>query len=720
MELDSIRKSIQNLGKSDFDKLVMCIVKSYLNLHPLNVDGHGDGGLDISFFEDEAKRGIAIQVTVQQQNWRNKIVGDVATKIKNKTSFKRFYAFVNVSCEEKIKTDVESEIFNKYGLAARIFTIRELASMVQDGNLLSDLTSIIYDDCKNAVSVQMGFPSQLLNAYFVLGGDGKDLQNEIFDNTLLFDFDERGAQTKNEVIASVVERLQLKDTDEILLAKRIDSLMSRGLIEKEVDGEKLRLTTLAKNDLKFAEMTYKQDIVTFEEKCEKIIDNYGGEIKEGLISEIAGCLARCFLHSQLSAIKDASLDFRMSGFSRSLNEAEDTLLVLLKKCGIDDFAKAEKARLALVSCADNDDLIKKFLSATVYACLRDVSNSSAAIILNIKSWREVAIYLDASVAIPYLVSTEFGKSEYSFSRGAVSVVNVCDRLGVKKFIPHQYLEECATHLISAGNYCGSYAGLESDFAYSQNGYVSHYYRLKIHNIAGLPSTLAEYINALSPNALNKNLNSQIQKFRVMADLQNRFIEYDISEDFCGYSPDVIYEKEISTKYTFILQNRQKSKSDIQICHDVSVISALLEAEKTLRGNMILLTWDSTLIELANEMKSRSWVVNPVVAADLIQASRRFSDAQYLSLGHSLARVMRKKCDIVGRFVDRMVALCGDKLMGNHQYREKFFKIKASIALRCKDMTDDQCSSKFNEELLAIDPELKEKVFPMGNGVMPIS
>ena len=370
MELDSIRKSIQNLGKADFDKLVMCIVKSYLNLRPLNVDGHGDGGLDITFFEDDAKNGIAIQVTVQQQDWRNKIVGDVATKIKNKTNFKRFYAFVNVSCKEKTKTDVEGEVFNKHGLVARVFTVRELASMVQDGNLISDLTAIIYDDCKNAVSVQMNFPSQLLNAYFVLGGDGKDLQNEIFDNTLLFDFEERGAQTKNEAIASVEDRLQLKDTDEILLAKRIDSLRTRGLIEKEDDSEKLRLTEKAQRDLQFAEMTYKQDTIAFEDKCKKIIDDYGGVIKEGVVSEIAGCLARCFLHSQLSAIKQASLEFRMSGFSRSLNEAEDTLLVLLKKCGIDDSDKAEQARFALVRCADNDDLIKKFLSATVYACLR--------------------------------------------------------------------------------------------------------------------------------------------------------------------------------------------------------------------------------------------------------------------------------------------------------------------------------------------------------------
>lgn len=48
MEFDSIRESIRNLGKADFDKLVMCIVKSYLNLHPLNVDGHGDGGLEVT------------------------------------------------------------------------------------------------------------------------------------------------------------------------------------------------------------------------------------------------------------------------------------------------------------------------------------------------------------------------------------------------------------------------------------------------------------------------------------------------------------------------------------------------------------------------------------------------------------------------------------------------------------------------------------------------
>ena len=380
----------------------------------------------------------------------------------------------------------------------------------------------------------------------------KHLQNEIFDNTLLFDFEEQGAQTKNEAIASVVDRLQLKETDEILLAKRIDSLMTRGLIEKEDECEKLKLTAHAQRDLQFAEMTYKQDTIVFADKCKKIIDDYGGVVKEELLSKIAGCLARCFLSSQLSVIKDASLEFRMSGFSRSLNEAEDALLVLLKECGIDDSDKAEQARFALVRCADNDDLIKKFLSATVYACLRDVSNSSAAVILNIKSWREVAIYLDASVAIPYLVSSEFGLSEYRFSRGAVSVVNICDKLGVRKYIPNQYLEECATHLISASKYCGSYEGLESDFAYSRNGYVSHYYQLKMQSSSAVPSSLAAYIRALSPNALNSNCDSKIQKSRVMLDLRNLFADCGIIEELNEYKSDGINEKEISTKYSYIL------------------------------------------------------------------------------------------------------------------------------------------------------------------------
>lgn len=707
MEMETIRKSIKNLGKADFDKLVMCVLRSYLKFQPINVDGRGDGGLDVTFFEDEARNGIAVQVTVQQQNWRNKIVNDIAGKIKRKTSFVRFYAFVNVECEEKTKADVEGEIFNKYSLMARIFTVRELASMVQDGDLIRDLTAIIADDCCNAVSVQMNFPSRLLNTYFVLGGEGKDLQNEIVDNTLLFELEEKGSQTKSEVIEAVVEMLQLKDTDEILLVKRIDSLMMRGFIEKDEKSEKLQLTPRVAGDLRFADMSYQQDIKVFEGKCKKVINAYGGEIKTNLVDEIAGCLARCFLQSQLSAIKAASLELRMSGFSRSLNEAEDTLIVLLKECGIDNLEKAEQARLALVNCAANDELIKKFLSATVYACLRDVTHSCAAIILNVKSWKEVAVYLDASVAIPYLVSSEFGKSDYRFSRVALSVVGICSKLGVKKLIPRQYLEECATHLISAGNYCGAYDGLETDFAYSRNGYVSHYYQLKMQNAPNLPSTLAAYIRALSPSALSTTSATQIQKSRVMADLLALFAEYEIQQDVDEGSQDAGNMKEVSTRYSHILQKNEKSRSDIQICHDVEVMSALWASERSVGGNKILLTWDSSLIELANEIRCRSWVVNPVVAADLIQASRRFSDAQYLSLGHSLARVMRKKCDIVGRFVDRMVELCGDKLMGNNVYRERFFTIKASIADRCVDLTDNQCLQEFDKELSLIGLELKD-------------
>ena len=546
----------------------------------------------------------------------------------------------------------------------------EIAGYIVSHKLLPDFAHAINLDIDFKKPHQFDRREVLLHTYFALGTDCKNLQNEIFENTLVMFLFEQEKMNRTDLIFKSSNFLSLSDSESIWLDRRIDALLTAKKIQKK--AEELFLSKELSDEIKIANSLYDRDVDLLSQLCRDIIESKSGKWSDDLASKMAILLAKCFVEKQIQNANDSSLSFSMTGFSSPLENPQDQLRELIMQTGI-SAAKIDEVLLSLIEVAKGNPLIQKLVSSVVYICLRQVSPNKSVAVLNTDTWENVKVYLDSSVAIPYITSALFGPSQERFSKGSNATIKVFSNLSTKLIIPYEYLNECASHLLAAKDYCFTFSDFDDDLAYSRNGYVSHYFQRKKMALK-VPDSLREYIEILSPNVFKPITDRHTQIALIMQDLQEKFKEYNITWE--NYSEDKIkeYRKNIEIAYSYILADAKKNKGHIQIQHDINILAYLKQQSCDTAERLIMLTWDKTVIKLAREDSDFAWIVNPVEASDLVQARTSFSTDSLMSLGLSIAKVMTKKQETAGHIIDKIVEFSNGDLE-DYEYRKKILKIR---------------------------------------------
>lgn len=669
MNQETIERHINSLGKTDFDAVIFLVMKKVFNMIPIDIDGKGDGGLDFRFFENDYKKRIGCQKSVVKEQWKSKAFRD-AQKAKEYYPITQFYFFTSHAHTPIEIHNVEERIINELGIIAHCLSATEIAGYIVSHKLLPDFAHAINLDIDFKKPHQFDRREVLLHTYFALGTDCKNLQNEIFENTLVMFLFEQEKMNRTDLIFKSSNFLSLSDSESIWLDRRIDALLTAKKIQKQ--AEELFLSKELSDEIKIANSLYDRDVDLLSQLCRDIIESKSGKWSDDLASKMAILLAKCFVEKQIQNANDSSLSFSMTGFSSPLENPQDQLRELIMQTGI-SAAKIDEVLLSLIEVAKGNPLIQKLVSSVVYICLRQVSPNKSVAVLNTDTWENVKVYLDSSVAIPYITSALFGPSQERFSKGSNATIKVFSNLSTKLIIPYEYLNECASHLLAAKDYCFTFSDFDDDLAYSRNGYVSHYFQRKKMALK-VPDSLREYIEILSPNVFKPITDRHTQIALIMQDLQEKFKEYNITWE--NYSEDKIkeYRKNIEIAYSYILADAKKNKGHIQIQHDINILAYLKQQSCDTAERLIMLTWDKTVIKLAREDSDFAWIVNPVEASDLVQARTSFSTDSLMSLGLSIAKVMTKKQETAGHIIDKIVEFSNGDLE-DYEYRKKILKIR---------------------------------------------
>ncbi len=117
MDQETITNHIKHLSKAKFDALAGLVLRNCFNFTPINVDGSGDGGSDIRLFADQANnqiaRSIALQMTVQEKDWKEKAFDD-ARKSKDKLGATRYFFLSSRAHQQTSLREVEKGAFAFY------------------------------------------------------------------------------------------------------------------------------------------------------------------------------------------------------------------------------------------------------------------------------------------------------------------------------------------------------------------------------------------------------------------------------------------------------------------------------------------------------------------------------------------------------------------------------------------------------------------------------
>jgi hypothetical protein len=655
MNQDTIENHIKNLSKIDFDAVVGLVLVKVFELTAIDVDGKGDGGSDFRTFTDSGgNHTLAIQKTVQESKWEEKAVKD-ATTAKNELGAKRFFFLTSRAHEATALRAVENKITSTLGMPAMCLGATELAGLVVEHGLLGDFAHAIGLSLDVCFDHRPDMREIMLHSYFALSDDRHSLRTSMYDATLqsVLHFS-KAPLGRDQLVLKAMEQLCSQESRHSEFMSRVDSLLARGAILSDRASKCLQLSVDARESFEVSDGIYLKELGQLGAAQTGLVDSSGGKWSQEQSEQAAVLLAQCFVQQQLQTARHASLALSMTGFGRSASDPEQALRELILASGVPSH-KLDDVLFEFVDMASDKPLVKKLTRTVVHVALEGADPEKAAAIVGASRWNDVRVILDASVAIPFISASLFAPTRRRFSRGSNECIETLRGLSARLLIPWVYLNECASHLVRATQYLYDLHNLEDSLAYSNNGFVAHYYQLK-RSGKSAPSSLRGYIQRLAPAALATTADVR----QVMSELQPLFKDYGIEYEQIAKVPGH-HVRDIQVSYMYELEERKMKKSSVLVDHDVQVLGHLRRCISEHSDKIMCLTWDGIMIRVGNQTSSCGWVVSPHEASDIVQPRLSLSQGRMTSLAHSVARTMERPAEIGGRIVDRIVQLSEGRL-----------------------------------------------------------
>ena len=695
MNQETIENLIKGLSKIDFDSVVHLLLDRAFNLKAIDVDGKGDGGSDYRvFFDSNENKILAIQKTIQENNWRNKALDD-ARKAKNSLGAKRYFFLTSRAHAAKALRDLENSISAELLMPSICLGATEIAGLLMEHKLLGEFA--------HTINLQMGInefihrPDRreiLLHSYFALSDDRNELQHRVYENTILsIVYRDPNKNTRDTLIRKALDFLELNESKTTIISGRIDALLGQGKIIKSRESDELILIDETKQELSIIDGIYQKELSQLSMKYSSLIDQYSGSWDVEMSEKLSILLAKIYVERQIISIKKASLAFALAGFGQITDDCETQIKELINESGVTQ-EKSDLVFKELIIISGEDNLIKKLVNSVVYIALEVSVSNKASVVLGKALWHQIKIILDASVAIPYLISNLFLPAKGRFSRGSTYSVNIFKQKNCKITIPLDYLNECAAHLVGALNYCDNMEEFEDSLQYSENGYVAHYYQLKLAK-EQVPDTLLKYLESISPAITRKSTHKSTMIRNVMADLQPIFTDYGVEFEYIDRIPEA-FIREIQEEYAYALRNLSRKKAANLVEHDVRTLSHLKRDFSERSSQCICLTWDAVMMEVGRSINNIGWVVSPVEAGDLFQARLKLSDKRLMALAHTVAGTMDRSNELGVIILDRAATLASKKFE-EWQFRQKIEEYRQQALSRISFKSDEFNLEEFYRE-----------------------
>jgi hypothetical protein len=674
MDIDTITNFIKNLGQRDFESVVSLILRRFFGLTAIKVNGSRDGGSDWRAFKDTGESTtIAYQTTVQDSKWKEKALDD-ARKAVAKVGATRYFYLTSRRHTSIDLRELENQINSELKIPATCLGAKELAGFVVEGNLVGEFLNAINTPILVSLDKRPDKQEILLHSYVAISTESRELRTTVYDDTILIALYSEGSLYKADLVRHSLDILGCAPEKADVLSRRVDSLRARDYLVSLPEG-KVGLAPHMKQELDSAARVYSQEFDTLAAIQADLMSRSFGIVWTPMDAQFTSVLlARAFIQKQLESVGKAGVQLNSLGFTRHIGDSLQELRQHLLNHSVPR-SQLEDTLGELLDQATDNPLVQKLTRAAIYAALEGGDPISGAKVIGAHTWSEVKVMLDASVAIPYLCASLYQPSSGRFSSHNYHGVTSLRDVGAALYIPHQYLRECAWHLLIALRY-EYLSNLTEDLNYSQNGYVSHYYRLKQAGV-DVPNTIRDYLVTFAPSGVQSGSKEDIIARKVMSELQPLLQNYGVEHESVTHVP-TFYRKDVETEYTFRLQERQISKPSHLLENDVLILAHIIKKIREKGEHWMFLTWDRTTIGVAKVLSNCGWVVGPDIACDFTQAYRPLSESHLCALAHSIARSREKPLEISARVIDRIVQIASDDKLHDWRLQKEITRFREEL------------------------------------------
>lgn len=689
MDRDTLVNHIRGLSKPLFDSACHIVLKEYFGINAINVDGANDGGADfIGVSNDGVRSDSVYQLTTQKERVPEKLGRDVAKSIE-KLSAKRFYFFTTTNVSEIESRKYELKYSTELEIPVSFFSARHIAEFLLDGNLLNVFLDAVNYPLPRSFNGAVDYKEMALHSYTVMSDDAKVMRDGVYDDTMLFVLSDGGELQEGELIAGVLEFLNLESDKEEYLKKRIGALFSKASIQR-TDSGLIVLSKSSMQDIQSRKRIYEQELSDLAAvQIDIMRKDFGVDWTISDSKDVSIYIADAYVGLQMDLLGDIKAKVSVEPIFNQRGRDQNSIRDYIRdRTGLSK-GKASQAATALLLNASNHPLIIKLARASVYVALEGRSAVASAKALGASRWSDFNILIEPSVAIHWICSRLYGGNGNGFFNISKKSVQRAISLDATPYIPYFYINECASHLLWARKYSSlEDTASPEELQYSRNAFIANYYALKIQG-SRVPNTILEYLKTFSSAVLIERSSWKDWVRAVMIDIQSILIKSGvefIDVPFYKSEDCIVFERE----YTHHLTSRNQTKSRYLMDHDVWALQFTHNEVINNGAHWAILTFDNAMIKVGAGANHAGWVVTPFKFLDITASSQSLSDTQYVSLVHSLAVSSAKTLSIAARIIDRVVSYASDQLQ-NWEFKNDFENFKKNLIseLDAADAGDDE-------------------------------
>jgi hypothetical protein len=682
MDHDTLVNHIRGLSKVLFDAACHIVLKEYFRINAINVDGSNDGGADfIRVGSDGARSDAIYQITTQKEKIPEKLGNDIGKAIE-KLSAKRFYFFTTLNISETVSRKYELKYSQELEIPVSFFSARHVAEFLLDGNLLNRFLDAVNYPLPRSFDGTADYKEMALHSYTIMSDDAKVMRDGVYDDTILFVLSDSGELEQGELVARVLEFLNIKSDKEEYLKNRIGALFSKQSIQRAESGA-VALSSGSMQDIQSRKRIYEQELSDLAAvQIDIMRKDFKVDWSIAESKEISIYIADAYIGQQMELLDDIKAKISVEPILNQRDRDQNTIRDYIRDRSGLSKGRAANAATALLHSASNHPLIIKLARASVYVALEGRSAVASAKALGASRWSDFNILIEPSVAIHWICSRLYDGDVNGFFSISKKSVERSISLSASAFIPYFYINECASHLLWARKYSSlEDVATPEELQYSRNAFIANYYALKAQGVR-VPNTILEYLKTFSSAVLIERSSRKDWVRAVMIDIQSilsksgvQFIEVPF------YKPEdcVSFERE----YTHYLTSRNQSKSRHLMDHDVWALQFTHNEVINENKHWAVLTFDNAMVRVAAGASHAGWVVTPYKFLDITASSQSLSDTQYVSLVHSLAVSSAKTLSVAARIIDRVVSYASDQLQ-NWEFKNDFENFKKNLISELDD------------------------------------
>jgi hypothetical protein len=470
----------------------------------------------------------------------------------------------------------------------------------------------------------------------------------------------------------------------------MDRLLQAGKIAK-IDGG-LKLDSKTADQARAVRQLNDENWAKLKEKLDRILTGELGRKAESVDSSPVLGLVGAALCAGSSPASDAlSPTEDPSGVTQHFQRRSDELHASLQEMGFGDTAQRSKVVEELIRAASQSSVGKALVAAEMFNFVSGLDASKLGIALGAQSGLP-GVVLDASVAIPMLLSLLYEPAKNRFFLASAHAYRQAKAHRVELSLPKDYLEEAATHLIAAARDYAPVVDLDDQLAGSTNAYVSHYVDLRRR---GKVDNFNTYLVGLGARPHIIRLDFRAARQVLMNTLGTAFRRYGIQPIF-EERPNEAVRAAAERELAYVTQELQRERAQITARHDAKVIAHLQGSARDPKRTGLLCTWDRLLIIIQRRLQASWDALNPSILGDLLSLASAESRGVTLISPITLAMALHEaEVDRGAAIWDWLIAHEKSKFH-DARYRQSAMKFKEEYMQSADDTRPSRLARAWEE------------------------